>query len=133
MYMHMQDQNICIDAGKYLQTPKFVISKIKKIFTPGLPDPDTLMVQGRLSNLSHATSAPAAPWLVAVTVTWATGYQLTVPLSESHGAWGGMRRELNLIAIIFTSSITQKERVRCAVAHADYFSNCYLHYRDKVG
>lgn len=133
MYVRMQDQNICIDVGKYLQTAKFVISKTKKIFTPGLPDPDTLTVQGRLSNLSHAASAPAAPWLAAAVVTWATGSQLTVLLSESHGAWGGTRRELNLIAIIFTSSITQKERVRCAVTHADYFSNCYLHYRDKVG
>lgn len=27
----------------------------------------------------------------------------------------------------------KKERVRCAVTHADYFFNCYLHYRDKVG
>lgn len=44
-----------------------------------------------------------------------------------------MRRELNLIAITFTSSVTQKTRVRCTVTHADYFFNCHLHYRDKVG
>lgn len=59
MYVHMQDQNICIAVGKHLQTVKFVISKMKKMFTPGLPDADTLMVQGRLSNLSHAVSAPS--------------------------------------------------------------------------
>ena len=76
---------------------------------------------------------PAAPWLVDAKVTQATGSQPTVLLSESHGVRGGTRRELNLIAITFTSSITQKERVSCVVTHADYFSNCYLHYRDKVG
>jgi len=31
MYMHMQQQNICILVGKYLQIVKFVISEMKKM------------------------------------------------------------------------------------------------------
>lgn len=38
--------------------PDLAFPRQKKTSTPGLPDADTLMVQGRLSNLSHALPAP---------------------------------------------------------------------------
>lgn len=58
--MQMLHQNTCTDIGKgkYLQIVKFVFSKMKKVFIAGSLDEDTLMVQVRLPNLSHATFAP---------------------------------------------------------------------------
>lgn len=63
MHMQMLDQNTFTGTGTYLQIVKVVFSKMKKVFTVGSLDADTLMVQGRLSNLSHAISAmlPSAP------------------------------------------------------------------------
>lgn len=110
------------------KTIKSGVSKLKRLFTPGLPDTGMLMVQGILSNLSSAISTPSCFMYSGRKGNIAYRIPAYGLLSESHGVHGGM-------VITSVSSMTQKESVRCSVTHADYFSNYIflisnLHYRD---